>query len=216
MGYYAGFRQVFGPLVRRKIRTVRGTEYLPLQPPFIVAGNHVGFIDALALAMLNYNRYRRPTYYLTTQWVWKFFGEWLARNVLGMIPLLDVQGSRLADSLGEAVATLRSGEIVGIFPEAHRNPKPDELLRGKTGAVRMALATGAPLIPVGVVNNTGYDFSAAMLSLLRPKTGIDLTFGQPVDLSEFRGQPVDKPLLEAATRKLMLAISSLCGKKYVF
>ncbi|MFH1207799.1 MAG: lysophospholipid acyltransferase family protein [Patescibacteria group bacterium] len=209
---YAGFRKIFGPLAVKKIRRVEGEWNLPPQPPFILAANHVGFLDAPALVMHILGKFGQPMHTPTTPFMWKIWGERIARKCLAMIPLYP---GREGEALIEMEKIIKQGGIVGIFPEGGRNPHPDSLLRGKTGAVRLALATGAPLIPIGLINTTGFGlYKLLLINLWRPSKYIDIKFGQPVDLAEFRGQPVTKPLLIAATRKLMRAIGVLCGKAY--
>ena len=118
-----------------------------------------------------------------------------------------------AQSLESMAGTVRHGNVAGIFPEGKRNPS-SSLLKGKTGAIRLALSSGAPIIPAGIINNTGKTFFQAMKSLFENKSYIEVTFGPPVDLTEFRDQPVSRDLLYAATSKLMKAISNVSGKTY--
>lgn len=212
MGYTLLYR-IFSPLFRMKLRNVRGTEYLPDKPPFLIAANHVGFFDGPALASVIFRQYRQPIYYVTLEAVWRIWGKLIARNFFGMIPLDNKQKSGV---LQESLEHLKAGHIVGIFPEAHRNKDEASLEQGKTGAIRMAITSGAPIIPVGIINTTGLRLGAALASLSKKNAYIDLSFGPPVDLSEFQNRPIDKPLLDEATRKLMLAIGRLCNKDYHF
>lgn len=207
---YFGYRQIFGPLVRNKIRNVQDRKNLPNKLPFILAANHEGFLDAPALVMFILYHYNKPTYYLTKKYMWRWWGGPVAGFMLGMIP---VHPGRKADALSEAVRMVNKGNIIGIFPEGGRNPQKD-LRKGKTGAVRLALETGIPLIPIGIKNHTGYSLFVAIKNYWQKDKFIDISVGQPVDLTEFKNKPIDKPLLEAATRKLMLAIGNLCGKTY--
>lgn len=210
---YFGLRHTIGPLVRKKIRTVNGLDNVPSQPPFVVAANHVGFMDGPVLAMDLARRYHAPLHFLTDHVVLRLVGTWLARRWLGMIP---VRKGHPSDSLIEAIHVLNAGGIIGIFPEGTRNTDPRSLLRGKTGAVRLALKTGAPLIPAGIHNTTGYSFKEALRSLPDSERFVEIQYGPPVDLSAFRDKPIDKPLLYSATAELMHAISRLCGKAYAF
>jgi len=207
---YFGYRQILGPIVRRKIKSVDGQKNLPDKPPFIIAANHEGFLDGPSLTMLILDRYNQPTYYLTKRRMWWYFGGPLASSLLAMIPVCPGQK---AGALVEAVKAVEQGKIIGIFPEGSRNLKK-ELTKGKTGAVRLAIATGVPLIPVGIKNSTGRSLYNAYESLWHKDRVVNVNFGKPVDLSEFKNKLIDKPLLEAATRKLMLAIGNLCGKAY--
>ncbi|MFA6099011.1 MAG: lysophospholipid acyltransferase family protein [Patescibacteria group bacterium] len=211
---YGGFRQILGPFIRNKIGVVEGEQFLPAKPPFILALNHVGFMDGLVLVTYIYLKYNgRRTFYLTNERMWKLWGQKLARNWLGMIPVFD---DKRGDSLREAIDVLKRGEIVGIFPEGTRNQDRHNLLIAKTGAARMALATKVPLIPVGLRNNTGHRIGKAFRSLWHKDQKVDINFGPAVDLSEFSNREIDKPLLQEATKKLMQAIGRLCGKNYPF
>lgn len=209
---YFGVRQLLGPLMKLKIGEVRGIEHLPARPPFIVVANHVGFLDAPAVIIMLYDKYKLPIHIITKEFIWKVWGGPIAQKWVGMIPRRE---NKAGEALVEAISVLKQGQIVGVFPEGTRNTA-NRLEKGKTGAVRMALATSAPIIPVGIHNTTGTFIGRALTSIFRPREKVLLTFGPPISLAEFSGQPVDKPLLEAATRQVMKAIGSLCGKEYTF
>jgi len=209
---YFGLRQIFGPSIRKKIREVRGEENLPERPPFVLAGNHVGFLDALALSAYVLDRYKKQPLFITTPLMWRIFGKHLARYWLGMIP---IYRRRKKDSLIEAIKAIKENNIICIFPEGTRNPGKD-LLKGKTGTVRIALETKVPIIPVGIVNNTGHRIGKTFCSLWQPKKFINFNFGSPIDLTEYNDVEIEKTVIEAATKKLMQAISRLSGKAYLF
>jgi 1-acyl-sn-glycerol-3-phosphate acyltransferase len=209
---YFGVRQLLGPLMKLKIGEVRGMDNIPARPPFIVAANHVGFLDAPALIIVLYDKYKLPIHIITKEFIWKVWGGPLAQKWVGMIPRRE---NKAGDALIDAISVLKQNQIVGIFPEGSRNTT-DQLEKGKTGAVRMALATAAPIIPIGIHNTTGKFVGRALTSIFHPQQKVSITFGAAVSLAEFQGQPIDKPLLESATRKVMTAIGLLCGKKYNF
>lgn len=213
---YEGLRAVFGPLLRRNIKIISGEENLPATAPFILASNHVGFFDPLALVTFIDNKFHRPTYFITIKSQWRLWGEYLGRRWLAMIPLHDAIKERRSQSLDEAIKIAKQGEIIGIFPEGTRNLDPNNLLKGKTGAIRLALASDVQIFPVGLANNTGHSFPDMLLSFFDKNKGMVIKIGSPVDLNEFKNKPVDKQLLESATRKLMIAIGRLCNKKYSF
>jgi len=210
---YFGLRQIFGPLIKKKIREIKEGNNLPQQPPFIIAANHVGFMDGLAMAATIFEKYNKPLLFFTTYGMWRLWGRCLARHWLGMIPMNKNKGE--GDPLDKGIKAINRGNIIGIFPEGTRNPG-SSLLRGRTGAVRLALKTGVPLIPVGLISNTGHRIGKTFVSLWQKDKYINFFIGQPVDLAEFHNKQIGKPLLEAATKKLMLAISKLCGKNYPY
>lgn len=133
------YRRVVAPVVRVVYRLeVRGQEHVPPVGPLVIAANHDSVLDPFVLAAA----ISRPTRYLGKAELWRVP---LLRLWLDNVEAIPVERGR-SDALAieSAVAALEAGEVVGIFPEggvAREGP----WLRG---AARMALATGAPLLPV--------------------------------------------------------------------
>jgi 1-acyl-sn-glycerol-3-phosphate acyltransferase len=127
---------------------VRGADRIPATGPAVLAGNHVSALDGVVLGLVVGQRARRMTRFLVAA---EFFGGrfgWALRTYR-QIPLR--RGERDAGALDEAISTVRSGALAGIFPEGRVNPAPDDgLQRGRRGAARIALASNAPVIPVGI------------------------------------------------------------------
>jgi 1-acyl-sn-glycerol-3-phosphate acyltransferase len=85
---------------------------------------------------------------------------------------------RRGSAIDRAVAALAAGEDVGIYPEGRRNADPHRLLRGRRGLGRLALRSGAPVVPVGV------DFAARDRILRTPRAGrFVLRVGEPLDFT---------------------------------
>lgn len=215
--------RVFRPLVQWRVR-VYGAQYLPDHGPFIVAANHSSYFDAPALSMAVFHATGLPLKYPTKQSVGQAFrklgGRGLLR-VLGMVPLDNADKSKVLDP---AIAALRLGGVLGIFPEGTRN-KPainprwaTEHLKAKTGAVRLALATNAPIIPAAIRAPRGWSVSNALLNSLEFWKFTHVTFGPPVEL---RGRPTDlaavtKNDLDQLSRQVMRRISTLTGLTYPY
>ena len=141
---------VLGGVVRVLFRVrVTGTEHVPMQGPGIAASNHVSVLDGIVLALVIARRRRRMTRFLTAaEFFRKPFYAWALR-LYRQIPIRRGEGDE--DALDEAVRTVRAGALAGIFPEGKVNPAPEgPLQRGRTGVARMSLATGAPVVPVGI------------------------------------------------------------------
>jgi 1-acyl-sn-glycerol-3-phosphate acyltransferase len=133
--------------IRRWTLTVTGAEHIPTAGPAIIASNHIGFLDFVFLGLAARER-DRLVRFMTIQ---EAFRHWLAGPLLrGMhhIPV-DRGGGNAAAALDHALRALEAGEVVGLHPESRisRSLVPQA---GKTGAARMALQTGAPLIPAAV------------------------------------------------------------------
>lgn len=171
---------VLGAVARPLFRIrVTGVDSVPIEGPGIVASNHVSVLDGIALALVIARHRRRMTRFLTAaEFFRKPFYAWALR-LYRQIPIRRGEGDEGA--LDEAVRTVRAGALAGIFPEGKVNPSPDGALqRGRTGVARMALATGAPVVPVGIWG-TQRRWPRGGIRWERPlRTTIALEFGEPV------------------------------------
>lgn len=153
---------------------------VPATGAAILACNHVSALDGVALALTTAQHARRMTRFLVAA---EFFEKatmaWALR-LYRQIPLN--RGKSDAGALGEAVATIRSGAVAGIFPEGKVNPDPDGgLQRGRRGIGRIALATGAPVVPVGIWG-TQHRWPKSGLDYRRPwRRTIAVVYGEPID-----------------------------------
>jgi 1-acyl-sn-glycerol-3-phosphate acyltransferase len=159
---------------------VAGADRVPPAGPAILACNHVSALDGLALAYVTGKQARRMTRFLVAA---EFFEKkrigWALR-LYRQIPLN--RGKADAGALDEAVSTIRSGAVAGIFPEGKVNPDPDGgLQRGRRGVGRIALATGAPVVPVGIWG-TQDRWPQGGLHYRRPwRRTIAVVYGEPVE-----------------------------------
>jgi 1-acyl-sn-glycerol-3-phosphate acyltransferase len=157
-----------------------GIERIPRAGPVILAANHVSALDGVVLAYLVARRGNRPTRYLVAVEFFdrRFHGFWL--RTFKQIPIRRGVGD--SGALEEAIATVRSGTVAGIFPEGTVNPDPDgPMLRGRTGVARIAFEAGAPVIPVGIWG-TQARWPRTGLTFRRPlRPTVALAFGPPVE-----------------------------------
>jgi 1-acyl-sn-glycerol-3-phosphate acyltransferase len=133
------YRRLLTPIVRTVYRLeVRGQEHMPPVGAVVVAANHDSVLDPFVLAAA----ISRPTRYLGKAELWRvpLLGSWLVS--IDAIPV--ERGRSDAGAIESALAALEAGEVVGIFPEGGVKREGPWL----RGAARMALATGAPLLPV--------------------------------------------------------------------
>jgi 1-acyl-sn-glycerol-3-phosphate acyltransferase len=180
-----------------------GIERIPRTGPVILAANHASALDGIMLAYLVARQAGRPTRYLVAVEFFdrRFHGFWLRR--FKQIPIRRGVGD--SGALDEAVATVRSGAVAGIFPEGTVNPDPDgPLLRGRTGVARIALEAGAPVIPVGIWG-TQARWPRTGLTFRRPlRPTVALAFGRPV---EPKGHPSSLEDIQAFTAIVMVRIA---------
>jgi len=179
-----------------------GIERIPRAGQALLAANHVSSLDGVVLAYLVARRRNRPTRYLVAAEFFdrRFHGFWL--RTFKQIPIRRGMGD--SGALDEAIATVRSGAVAGIFPEGTVNPDPDgAMLRGRTGVARIALAARAPVIPVGIWG-TQMRWPRTGLRFRRPlRPTVALAFGPPI---EPLGDPSSPDDVQAFTQLIMTRI----------
>jgi 1-acyl-sn-glycerol-3-phosphate acyltransferase len=203
---------VFYPLSRLLgRRRFEGLEHIPEIGPVLVACNHISYLDPLYTAVFVHRRGRIPRF-LAKQDLFRLPVVGRVMTAAGQIPVR--RGSAEAgDSLRHAQQALAAGKAVLIYPEGTITRDPALWpMTGKTGAARIALMTGCPVIPVA---NWGahevippYQHSFRLL----PRKTMRVAAGKPVDLSRFEGQPITADLLQQATTVIMNAVAAELGR----
>jgi 1-acyl-sn-glycerol-3-phosphate acyltransferase len=178
------------PIERALFRVrVAGIHHVPLAGPAILAFVHVSVLDGPCLAIEVARRRRRAVRFLVAAEVFEHpVSGWFLRR-FRQIPIR--RGRSDAGALDEAIATIRRGALAAIAPEGAVNPSPGELQRIRSGIARIALPTGAPVIPVGVWGTHGR-WSKSGRHWRRPwRPRLSLAFGEPIDPSGNVSQPDD-------------------------
>ena len=106
---------------------------------------------------------------------------------------------------------LRGGGVFGIYPEGTRT-RDGLLHKGKTGVARLALSTGAPIVPVGLVGTDECQPTDAKLPRLFRK--VTIRFGPPLSMDHYVGRDHDRLVLRQITDELMFEIGELSGYEY--
>src|SRR5206468_581789 len=107
---------------------------------------------------------------------------------------------------------LGEGKLLGIYPEGTRTPD-GRLYRGKTGVARLALESGAPVIPCAMIGTFELQPPGHVLPRLSIRPGV--RFGKPLDFSRYAGLKSDRLVLRAVTDEIMYAVMNLSGQEYV-
>lgn len=161
-------------VIRRRVQVrISNGEKLPARGPVILASNHVGVADGPLLAIFA----PRPVHALTKQ---EMFKGPMNRFLLssGQVPLDRFNADPLA--VKRCLRVLRSGNVVGIFPEGSRGS--GEFHRFHTGAAYLALVTGAPIVPV--VQFGTREPGARSGSLPARGEVVDMVFGDPIQFPQ--------------------------------
>jgi 1-acyl-sn-glycerol-3-phosphate acyltransferase len=198
--FYSFVRLFFFPLVRIYLRLkTEGAEKVPLQGPALIAANHASFLDAIVLGSACPRRIHFVVLQSMYDW-WRL--RWFYWG-MQTIPLRAEEADPRA--VKQALARLRHGSVVGIYPEGGRS-EDGRLQPPKPGAALLAVASGAPVIPAWI---------EGAWSCWRPKTWFPLpgrvrvVFGEPLYFSRERGLRRDRTEMERFSRRLMDAIAGL-------
>jgi len=196
------------PLLLTTKRDWSGTEHLPQEAGFVAVTNHVSHFDPLALAHFLHDNGRLPRF-LGKEAIFRVPVIGTIIRGAGQIPVYR-ESADATKAYEAAVDAVRRGECVVIYPEATITRDPGLWpMTGKTGAARVALVTGAPVIPVAQWGPQEVLYPYTKRFRLLPRKTMHLRAGPPVDLTEFAGRPVDTETLRLATEKIMTAITVL-------
>ncbi|WP_396288775.1 lysophospholipid acyltransferase family protein [Curtobacterium sp. KT1] len=186
-----------------------GPNRLPADGAFVLAPNHFTNIDPLVVGTAVYLSRRAPRF-LAKASLFKVpvFGKLMSG--MGQIPVERSGRTRLSDPLGGGRSLIEQGGAIIVYPEGTLTRDPDLWpMRGKTGAVRIALENDVPLIPMAHWGTQGIMARYSNKLRLFPRSRVDVIVGDPVDLSAYRGRPIDQQMLVEATEVLMQHITAL-------
>ncbi|MDQ6934649.1 MAG: 1-acyl-sn-glycerol-3-phosphate acyltransferase [Actinomycetota bacterium] len=174
----------------------------------IVAVNHVSALDPVSLGLFLYN-HGRLVRYLAKEVMWDTpILSAVVRNAK-QIPVARLS-TDAAKAFDAAVQAIHDGECIGVYPEGTITRDPDGWpMRGKTGAARIALATGCPVIPIGQWGAQDILPAYSKTPHLLPRKTTSYKVGDPVDLSDLQGKPLTNEVLREATDRIMAAITAL-------
>ncbi len=192
-------------------RTWTGMENLPATGGFIVTPNHLSQFDPLVVAHYIYGSGRWPRF-LAKASIWRvpFVGFMLRKTQQIPVERGSVEAVKSLDSLIEA---LRQDGVVVIYPEGTTTREPQLWpMRGKTGAARLALVTGAPVVPMATWGaQRVHDVRTGKISLGR-RVPVQVAVGKPVDLSRWLGEAPSRVVLEQMTEAIQLATRDLLAE----
>ena len=194
-----GFALSLMKVMRWNVRT-EGAEHIPLSGPAVLATNHVGYLDFVFVGAAARER-RRLVRFLAKAEV---FDHKVAGPLMrGMKHIPVDRFGRASQAIDDSVAALQRGEIIGMFPEStiSRSFVP---AAGKTGAARMAMLAGAPLIP-GAVWGTQRILTKGRPKNFQRNIDIQVSFDEPVSY-----EPDEDP--EKVTLEMMRRIETLVDR----
>lgn len=210
--FYQLFKYLlFVPVFRLVCRPwMKGHENVPRAGGGLLVSNHISWGDTIILPVMLRRRVTFPAkaeLFNGTSPGARLVG-WFLKQA-GILPIDRGGGKASSEALTAMTDIVKSGTLLAMYPEGTRSPD-GRLYKGKTGAARVALETGCPVIPVGM-SNTEVIKGRGLPRMDRP----GVLIGKPVDLSRFRGRPIDAGVLRDATDAIMADIQKLTGQEYV-
>lgn len=208
---YALGRGIITPLARIIYRPhIEGKANVPRTGPVIFASNHLSFIDSIAIPVAA----PRPVHFLAKASYFEGRGlsGWVSRSFftsIGAIPVHRGAGKAALDALDQQRQLLDDGRAVALYPEGTRS-LDGRLYKGRTGVAFLALETGAPVVPVGLVGTDDVMPVGAKMPSLTER--ITVRFGEPLDLAH-HGPASSGRARRVATDEIMASIHALSGQE---
>lgn len=214
---------ILKPLVAAVVRTVwrpriEGAANIPARGGAILASNHLSMSETVMMPAM----VRRTVHFLAKSDIFRGGSPLntafalLLRGV-NVMPVDRSGGTASSSAIAAGLEVLRRGDVLGIYPEGTRSPD-GRLYRGKTGAARMALATGAPIVPIAMIGS----FEAQQGRRLFPRRSprIRIVIGEPIHARDLVEAASDQgaqhvPALRLVTDTLMRRIQAMSGQEYV-
>ena len=212
--FYWVVKAILAPFLALLFRPwAEGTENVPREGPAILASNHQSFADHFfgPLPLPRKVTFLAKAEYFTGRGLKGLVSKAFFSGV-GQIPVDRAGGQASERALATGLRVLAAGKLLGIYPEGTRTPD-GRLYRGKTGVARLALESGAPVIPTAMMGTFELMPPGRLWPRLRIRPGV--RFGKPLDFSRYAGLESDHLVLRAITDEIMYALMELSGQEYV-
>lgn len=188
------------PIFRPFLGRVEGADRLP-EGGFLLAANHIDYLDGFFLTLAVRLSRRR-----LVQFISETNNYWWAGGAT-----IPIERANKAASLERAMRSLKNGSIICVFPEGRRNAS-ETLLPAKTGIARLALWSGMPVVPVGLVGPMGRTFFGSLGNFFFRRKKISIRFGESLRFPAETVHEVPRDLLHQTSRAIMNALAPLCDK----
>jgi len=188
---------------------VKGLRNVPATGPLIIASNHLSFSDSIFMPLVVP---RKVTFLAKSEYFTSPGPKGLLKKLtfiaLGQVPVDRSGGRRSEAALITGLQVLSEGKCLGIYPEGTRSPD-GRLYKGRTGIARLAIESGAPIVPVAMFNTENIQPTGQVIPNIQR---VGMTFGEPM---YFDGDSTDLAYLREVTDQIMNRIQELSGQEYV-
>lgn len=188
---------------------VTGLRNVPQSGPVIIASNHLSFSDSIFMPLVVPRKvtFLAKSEYFTSPGI-KGFIKKMTFIALGQVPVDRSGGRRSEAALLTGLDLLANGACMGIYPEGTRSPD-GKLYKGRTGIARMAIESGAAVVPVAMFNTAEIQPTGQVVPKVQR---VEMIFGDPL---YYKGDTSDLKVLRQITDEIMQKIQELSGQEYV-
>ena len=191
-------RKIFVVLVKLATKIgfklkIENIENLPKEGAYIICPNHISFWDTVIIPAYS----KRYMYMMAKE---ELFKNKFVNKVLRSLKAFPVgRGKKDLTAIKTSISLLRKGQAICMFPEGTRS-KTGELLKFKTGAVKIACTAKTPILPVGVISDFKF------------RSKVKIIYGEPIYFDEYYGKSLTKEEAVEATEKVRNAVKELIEK----
>ncbi|MFZ4063638.1 MAG: lysophospholipid acyltransferase family protein [Candidatus Nanopelagicaceae bacterium] len=188
---------------------VTGLRNVPQSGPVIIASNHLSFSDSIFMPLVVPRKvtFLAKSEYFTSPGI-KGFIKKITFIALGQVPVDRSGGRRSEAALLTGLGLLADGACIGIYPEGTRSPD-GKLYKGRTGIARMAIESGAAVVPVAMFNTAEIQPTGQVVPKVQR---VEMIFGEPL---YYTGDTSDLKVLREITDEIMQKLQALSGQEYV-
>ncbi|NQW06118.1 MAG: 1-acyl-sn-glycerol-3-phosphate acyltransferase [SAR202 cluster bacterium] len=188
---------------------VTGLRNVPQSGPVIVASNHLSFSDSIFMPLVVPRKvtFLAKSEYFTSPGI-KGFIKKITFIALGQVPVDRSGGRRSEAALLTGLELLAEGACIGIYPEGTRSPD-GKLYKGRTGIARLAIESGAAVVPVAMFNTAEIQPTGQVVPKVQR---VEMIFGEPL---YYKGDTSDLKLLREITDEIMEKIQEISNQEYV-
>lgn len=209
-------RLIVPPIYKLWLRKAEGLENIPTGKQFIIAANHASHFETVLVPSIIVPKANKRLHAFVHSAYWK---NPLARFFLDLWKMLPVYVEKEKNAKAKnkmafvkALEYLKNGHIMMIFPEGGRSEE-GKLQKAYPGVARLAIASKAPVLPVGVIDS----HKVAPKGKVLPRFArCEVKIGKPIYFNKYYGKKINKRMLEETTRKIMKDIAKLIGQEYKY